>query len=115
MAAAGMGVGGVSRLRETLNAAARELTSLGGAHVEAGQLLAEHGGRTAPRRSGRLSESVGFTVEDAGFTVTAAAPYAAYVNARDPWLTRSYDANETAIIDIYTDAVADTVDHIKGQ
>jgi hypothetical protein len=111
---AGGGVEGVARLRATLDTAARELADLHGADVHAGQLLAQAGAARAPRDRGVLAESHGFTITDSGFEVVAAAPYAAYVHAVNPWLVREFDAQTETIIDIYADSVADAVAHVKG-
>lgn len=111
---AGGGVEGVARLRATLDAAARALDDLNAADVHAGQLLAQAGASRAPRRSGTLAESHGFTITQTGFEVVAAAPYSAYVHAVNPWLVREFDAQAETIIDIYADAVADAVAHVKG-
>jgi hypothetical protein len=110
----GAQVDGVDRFRSTLATAGEQLTGLVDAHTEAGRLLAQAAASRSPHRTGRLSESHGFTVEHAGFTVTAAAPYAGFVHARNPWLARELDADTQTIIDIYAAHVADVVDHITG-
>jgi hypothetical protein len=52
-----------------------------------------------PVDTGRLKESAYVTADVTGFALTASAPYAAIVHARDPFFTRAIDP------DTYLDAL----------
>lgn len=114
MAAAGMGVRGGDQLVSTLHAAARELSGLVDAHAEAGQLLADRGAATAPRRTGHLAASHEAIVNAGAVEVTNTATYAGYVHALDPWLTRELTDLHDQLIDIYAAGVAGVVATIRG-
>lgn len=105
---------GADNLVRTLHAAARQIEDLSEAEHKAGQLLAEAGSKAAPRLTGRLRESHGYTVTDAGLTVTAATPYAVVVHARTPWLTRTVDTEAEQVADIYLAGVDDALADVKG-
>lgn len=112
MAAAGVGITGLDSLVDGLGAAAHELADLPDAHREAGQLLTARAQTAAPRRTGVLAASHGPTVTADQVTVTAAAPYAAYVHARNPWLTETLNATTDDLLTIYATAVSEVVAHI---
>lgn len=110
--AGGTDLQGVDGLRASLETAATKLAGL--APPEAGQLLLADATAASPRDTGVLAESHDLVVQAGSLTVVAAAPYAAIVHARDPWLADTLTADQERVLDIYTDEVADIVDHIKG-
>lgn len=110
--ATGAEVQGVDALRASLESAATELAGL--APPEAGQLLLADAEAAAPRDTGVLAASHDLIVEAGHITVINTAAYAAAVNARDPWLDDTLTADQERVLDIYTDAVADVVDTVKG-
>jgi hypothetical protein len=111
---AGAELRGADQLVRTLDDAARHLEDLTDAEREAGQLLADQGSKAAPRRTGRLAESHGYTVTDTGLSVTAATPYASIVHARNPWLTRTVGNQLDQVADIYLAGVSDALAEVKG-
>lgn len=114
MAAAGMGVRGVDRLVDSLDAAARELSGLTRAHAEAGQLLVARAHQTVRRKTGRLDAGHDVIVEAGEVEVVNTVDYAPIVHAYDPWLGRALDELHNQIIDIYADGVGDVVATIRG-
>lgn len=114
MAAAGMGVRGIDRLVESLDAAARELAGLVDADHEAGRLLADRAQANARRRTGTLASSHRLDVVAGKVEVVNSASYAPIVHAYDPWLARSLDQLRDQLVDIYADGVAGVVATIKG-
>lgn len=54
---------------------------------------------TIPRRTGLLAESTHVIADADGFTLAASAPYAGYVHAVNPFLTRALDARADAVVD----------------
>lgn len=105
---------GTGRLIRSLEDAAADLAQLDEAAREAGELAAGKGAADAPRQTGYLSSTVDYELVDTGFALVAAAPYAAAVHARDPWLARTVTELEDRIVTTYADEVADVVAHIKG-
>lgn len=71
-------------------------------------------GAEVPRVTGYLESTITVTADGAGVTVTAGAPYAGYVHARNPFLTDARTEAEAAVIDLYTDRAAGVVDLIQG-
>lgn len=109
-----MGVSGVDRLVASLDAAARELAGLTGAHTEAGRLLSDRASRNARYATGELSESHDVVVAAGTMQVVNTAPHAPIVNAYDPWLARSLDELTDQLVDVYADGVAGVVATIRG-
>lgn len=105
---------GVEHLRDTLDVAARSLEDLAGPASEAGEVIKPALVAESPKRTGYLSTTVSSTVAGQAVTVTVAAPYAAAVNARDPFKARALDASTNQVIDIYTQAAVEIVDRIEG-
>lgn len=71
----------------------------------------------APRLTGTLDSTVAAVVDPDGFTLTAggpAAPYAAIVHARNPFLTRAVDRSEADILRPYEQHIDTTLDRIQG-
>jgi hypothetical protein len=71
----------------------------------------------APRLTGALDSTVAAAVDPDGFTLTAggpAAPYAAIVHARNPFLTRAIDRSEAEIVQAYEQHIDTTLDRIQG-
>lgn len=105
-------VDGLATLARSLDAAADELSDLAQVNVHAADLVVR--AVEAPRITGRLDDSVTSFVDADGFTLTATAPYAPYVHARNPFLTRALSDRELAVIELYEDHVTETVNTIRG-
>lgn len=101
----------VRTLRDAADTLVENATESGRA---AGQMLAQQGSKAAPRRTGHLAESHGYTVVDGLLSVVAATPYASIVHARNPWLTRTVVAEEDQVVDIYLAGVDDALAHVRG-
>lgn len=69
---------------------------------------------TSPRRTGNLAASQTATVTDNKATVTATAPYAAAVHARDPWLARAQATTADDAAREVQAALDHTTDQITG-
>ena len=100
-------VTGVQSLEGAFDAAARELTGL--ASREAGELVARPAAEAAPYRTGKLAASHGVVVTAGRVAVVAAAPYAAFVHARNPWLARTLEAQTDAVVARYVEEVSAVV------
>lgn len=61
----------------------------------------------APKRTGYLARSQGVAIAGGAITVTAAAPYAVYVAARNPWAQRALAAETAALLDQLAAQVAE--------
>jgi hypothetical protein len=105
---------GAGQFVGTLPAAIAALQDLSGPADQAGQLLAADGAANAPYKTGRLSRSHGYTVTGTGLTVTAATPYAAQVEAEEPWLADTLTDDTSDVVDIYTTGVTDALALIQG-
>lgn len=112
MAAAGVGMKGLDSLVDGLDAAAHELADLPDAHREVGQLLTSRAQTASPRRTGVLAASHGATVQDDAVLVTATAPYAGFVHARNPWLADTLQTSTEELLTIYATTVSEVVAHI---
>ena len=112
MPAARIEVDGIKELRGQFKQAGIDLKELKGAGLEAAEVVAVEGRRTAPRRSGALAETiraagqVGGGVVRAGF---ARIPYAGVIHfgwpghniEPQPWLFEATDAKYDAVIETY--------------
>lgn len=106
---------GVQRLTATLDAAAARFADL----REPGRLA---GGDVitaarVPYLTGALDSTVAVLPGPSGFVLVAggqAAPYAAAVHARNPFLLRALTARQDAVIDTYTEHAAGLLDTIEG-
>lgn len=110
-------VEGVGRLVDTLNAASDQLDDLAIADQRVGSLVAVAVRRTAPKRTGALSDSTKVSIVGGLVEVTAGGgnvDYAVPVHKRDPWMVRAAKATQGDIIRTYTEEAARAVDQIKG-
>lgn len=105
---------GAGQLLATLAVAGTALESLPEGNYQAGDAIAQALIVEAPRATGFLATTIAPVVDTNGVTVTAGAPYAAAVNAIDPFRERALDAVTGQITDIYTAAVSDVVGQIQG-
>jgi hypothetical protein len=108
-------VDGLTTFVATLDDAAQQLADLDPVNTEAGAAVVQV--VEAPRLTGTLASTVAAVAGPNGFTLTAggpAAPYAAIVHARNPFLTRALDQEEQRIAGLYADHVATTVNTIQG-
>lgn len=105
------GVEGVDHLVDVLDAVVRALTDgMPGDAANAGaDLLAGIIRQDAPYLSGRLAQSVAGQVVDGGFRVTIGAPYAGYVQADNPWITRDLVATVDDLVRIITSGITDSL------
>lgn len=108
------GVEGGAQLVATLNAARDDIENLNDPATQAGDALVKALQAEAPRKTGFLASNIGATVEASDITVIAGAPYAAAVNALDPFKERALNAATQTVLDIYTQGVTDAVDQIQG-
>lgn len=102
-------VQGDDQLVAALHAAVRELQQLDdlvGDDVGAQLATAVHD--RAPVETGRLAKSVTHT----GATVTVAAPYAAFVHARNPWAARAVDAEASRLLSTIEEGVGELIARI---
>jgi len=105
---------GVEQLRDSLGVAAQQLQDLSTPSTQAAAVVDQALSQQAPKRTGHLADSFATVVDASGFTVTSAADYAAPVNALDPFKARALDATTNQVIEIYSNAVVEIVDKIKG-
>lgn len=104
---------GIDDLRASLDSAARALaTDL--PPVEVGQQLVSRGAAAAPRETGTLANSHQLVITAGRLTVIAAAPHAAIVHAKQPWLDETLTAETDQIIDAAAEKVAVAVAQIQG-
>lgn len=101
---------GVDAFVRTLHDAAQQLAHLDEAEQAAAAQLAGRVTSTAPRRTGYLAEHI----TAAQGHVVIAAPYAAAVNARNPWVTRAVEAELTDVTEIFSQAVTEALAHVGG-
>lgn len=98
------------RIGRALGDAGREivdLTDVNRAEGEATLIAA-----TIPRRTGLLEETTHVVADARGFTLTATAPYAGYVHAVNPFLTRALDARVDDIVDALVDHTETVLNNI---
>lgn len=102
------------QLAAGLAAAARAVGELEPVNQAAGAVVVA---APAPRRSGRMGDSVRAAATTTGVTVAAHTPYWTFVHwgaprrhiiAR-PWLLAGLEANQEAIIDLYRSHLADSI------
>ncbi len=108
-------VDGLTTLVRTVDDAATQLADLDAVNRQAADDVVR--AVEAPRRTGRLADTVTAVVDETGFSLTAGSPavqYAAIVHARNPFLTRALARREDDVIAAYEDHVTDTVNTIKG-
>lgn len=107
-------VEGADQFLATLDAATHDLDDLDEADRKAGDLLADRISANAPRETGRLAKNVDAVVVAGAVEVTIGVPYAVYVVARNPWVTRDVDAALPDLTDLYAGEVAETIATIQG-
>lgn len=105
---------GVERFLATLDTAAAQLEDMSSAHDAAGALLVTRGQANAPRKTGVLAASLAATTTPTELEVVVAAPYAAAVEAANPWFSTTLELVEGELTAIYTEAVTEAVNTIEG-
>jgi hypothetical protein len=116
---------GARELRRTLKRAGVNLDDLKDANQAAGNIVAAAGRTSAPRRAGRLGNSVRASRAAASATVRAggaAVPYAGVIHwgwpahhiGAQPWLSEAATRTEPAWLAAYEAGVAKVLDTIKG-
>jgi len=108
-------VQGADTLAATLHSAGGKLGNLREAHAAAASAVVQAAQGLTPVRTGLLRSSIWGTTAADRATVTANAPYAAFVHARTPFLTGALEQTRAGILVDYGAAVADTVDTVKGK
>ena len=107
-------VRGADQLERTLHQAGADLADLSATDKKAGDtLLAAMRPRT-PVRTGRLVGSLFATVNPAGVTVGADAPYAGFVHAANPFLADAVTATMPTVLGYYQDAAAAACNEVTG-
>lgn len=115
MSGVGVTLDGLDTFAQTAEAASHALADLDAVNAEAGDTVVQ--AVEAPRVTGRLASTVQAVAGPDGFSVVAGgpdAPYAPYVHARNPFLTRALDQREREVIGLYEAHVTDTVATIQG-
>jgi len=107
-------VKGADQLAATLHAAGADLATLEATHRRAGETILDAARPRTPVRTGRLVSSLFATVDAAGVTVSAGAPYAAAVHAADPFLSDALKTTQTVVVGLYETAVTAAVDSVHG-
>lgn len=106
--------GDPDRLAATLKAAADKVSDLTDAHTVAARVVLSAATPKTPRRTGRLAAGLRSVVGPHGFTIAAAAPYAAPVHAARPWVTDAIAATTDDQVDVYRGALVDIVNTIEA-
>lgn len=101
---------GVDRFAVSVSDAGRALEDLAAVNQQAGaQALAA---ARIPVDTGRLRDSAYVDADPSGFALSATAPYAGFVHARDPFFTRALDPDD--YLDRLETHAADTLGTIQG-
>lgn len=108
--AGAMSVDGDEQLRSSLSALAAELRHLDATDDKAGEQLASRVVAEAPKLTGYMAG----TVEHAGATITVGAPYAGFVDARNPFAERAMAAEQQDIVNLYAEDIAAAVARTVG-
>lgn len=103
MSITGAEVQGADEVVRTLHSVAGKLADLSTEEAAAAELLADKVQTTAPRQSGYMANHVSAQ----GGRVVVGAPYAVYVNARNPFVARARAAVLDDIEHTFTEGVAD--------
>lgn len=106
---------GVDAFASSVAAAGAQLVNLQPVNDAAGVLVLD--AADIPYKTGRLAGTVHAIADDQGVDLVAggpAAPYAAVVHARDPFLVRALTDREDAVLDLHADHVAGVLDTIQG-
>ncbi len=107
-------VDGADELAQSTRAAARALDDLDGPLDVVGDQIADTARGLAPVRTGRLRRSITVTPGNNAVTVTAGAPYASFVEARNPFLSDALERRSDDAVNTITNAVEDILDTIEG-
>ncbi|PZE84157.1 HK97 gp10 family phage protein [Curtobacterium sp. MCBD17_032] len=118
-------VDGARQLRASLRRAGDDLTDLKAAHKHAAQIAANASADLAPRRTGRLQQTIRASgTKTAGIirAGTARVPYAAPIHwgwsrrhiTAQPFLSDGARDSEGRWLPVYTDYVQHTLDSIQG-
>lgn len=103
---------GAERLSGSLGAAGDRLTDLTQVNRAAGQEVLDTA--EIPKDTGYLASTANVVATIEGFTLTASAPYAAKVHARNPFFTDALDAKQAAVVDRVTDHAESVLATIQG-
>lgn len=103
-------VQGADTFVRTLHHAAQTIANLEPAEQAAAEQLAGRVASTAPRDTGYLADHVTAT---AG-RVVLAAPYAVYVNAANPWVSRAIEADRDTVSEIFSQALTEALATVEG-
>lgn len=103
---------GAQQLAATLDRAARDLDDLVTTNQRAGDLVL--GAAVIPRDIGQLQKSAAVLGDAHGFELVAAAPYAGYVHARQPFFTDALERTADRVVDQYLGHVDDVLATVKG-
>lgn len=109
-------VEGVSRLVDTLDAAAGQLAELP-ALDEVGGLVAGVAKADAPRRTGALADTVDYQVEGGIVHITAGGggvDYAGAVHKRNPFIARAMQQQEAEILQQLTEDAERVLSQVHG-
>jgi HK97 gp10 family phage protein len=115
-------VQGADALARTLHSAGRELQDWAAVNARAAQIVATAAKQRAPKRSGRLSNSIAAQTTKAGAQITAGVPYAKVQEfgwaARGirprPYLHPALADSQSRIIPLYEAHVSAAVRTVKG-
>jgi hypothetical protein len=101
---------GVARFAGDLETAGQALEDLTALNQRQGS--AALAGAVIPRRTGHLAETAYVAADETGFALSATAPYAGYVHARDPFFTRALDPE--GYLDALETHTAEIIGTIQG-
>lgn len=107
-------VEGLEELRDGLEDLEHGLEDLREPGQETGRALQTRAEQEAPKDTGTLAGNHGVEVRAGVVEVVNPTRYGPPVHARDPWLTRTRDALEDEVADIYTQHVDQLVDDVRG-
>lgn len=103
---------GVDRFAATVKSAGDQVADLAGLHTQLGADTLR--AAEIPVRTGELLRSSYVDADAAGFALSAAAPYAGIVHARNPFFTRAMQARADTIADAVEAHTATAVGTITG-
>lgn len=103
-------IDGADTLARSLRNAADDLGDLTAPLRDIGGQVARTARAAAPVRTGYLRSTITAQAGPTGVTITAGAPYAAYVHARNPFLADALDRESGDAVDTLTNAVEGILD-----
>jgi phage gpG-like protein len=118
-------VEGAAELARTLRSASDNVEDLVEVHTEVGQIVAKGGEQWVPRETGTLAGTIRSTGTKAEANVRAGSTTVPYAGVQEfgwperripasPYLTRSLETNEPAIVRTYEDAVDRVLARVHG-